>query len=220
MPETYCDYCYEPVAVGVTTCRPCQLNHEARLLVRKASTLAVMADVLLLLRDGKPRGRRAICEAMGGNRVQCWDAVTRLADAGDLIEGDRFNGHPRYVVPLIMDWSFGSPVEEQFWRAFAETARIGFDNDVATQLRGLIPQCPVGRYRIDFGIPDAKFGIEIDGLAYHNGQESFMKDRKRQRELEAEGWRIVRFAAKEVMEDARACVLEAAEQAVRVGVTA
>jgi very-short-patch-repair endonuclease len=68
-------------------------------------------------------------------------------------------------------------------------------------------------YRLDFAIPDKRFGIEVDGLAYHNGQESFIKDRKRQRQLEHDGWRIIRFAAKEVMEDAHGCIVEAARLA-------
>lgn len=58
------------------------------------------------------------------------------------------------------------------------------------------------------GNPDIKFGVEIDGLAYHNGQDSFMRDRARQRALEADGWRIIRFAAKEVLNDPQKCFEE------------
>lgn len=64
-------------------------------------------------------------------------------------------------------------------------------------------------YRVDFGQPDQKIAIEIDGLAYHNGQDSFMRDRKRQRDLELAGWRVIRFAAKEIMEDSLKCVFAA-----------
>lgn len=108
----------------------------------------------------------------------------------------------------IADWyadhvTFDSPVEKQFW-------------DVAQllalhELNGLTPQHQVGKYRIDFAIPQKKFGIEVDGLAYHNGQDSFIADRRRQRDLEAQGWRIIRFAAKEVMDDATTCVKQAGQ---------
>lgn len=103
--------------------------------------------------------------------------------------------------------AFDSPVEQQFWDAYQ---RATF-----TALRGLVPQHEVPPYRLDFAIPHKQFGIEVDGLAYHNGQASFVADRKRQRALETAGWRIVRFAAKEVMQDAASCVRQAAALAAR-----
>jgi len=88
---------------------------------------------------------------------------------------------------------------------------------VPDSLRGIVAQRPVTAnghsYRLDFALPDAERAIEIDGLAYHNGQESFIRDRNRQRDLEMEGWRVLRFAAKEVMQDAKACVRQAAKWA-------
>lgn len=70
-------------------------------------------------------------------------------------------------------------------------------------------------YRIDFALPDCFIGIEIDGLAYHNGQTSFMHDRRRQRELEMQGWRIIRFAALEVLTNPAGCVREASALVAR-----
>lgn len=98
---------------------------------------------------------------------------------------------------------FNSVPEKEFWtRAINDTAK-------GLLYRDIVPQHPVGKYRLDFAIPELKFGIEIDGLAYHNGQDSFMKDRSRQREIESQGWRIVRFAAKEVSLDVDKCFREA-----------
>lgn len=98
---------------------------------------------------------------------------------------------------------FNSVPEKEFWtRAINDSAK-------GLLYRDIVPQHPVGKYRIDFAIPELKFGIEIDGLAYHNGQDSFMKDRSRQREIESQGWRIVRFAAKEVSLDVDKCFREA-----------
>lgn len=105
---------------------------------------------------------------------------------------------------------FNSVPEKQFWV-----------QAVCGQYKGLlfnhlVSQHPVGKYRIDFAIPELKFGIEIDGLAYHNGQDSFMKDRSRQREIESQGWRIVRFAAKEVSLDVDKCFREAEAIAIEL----
>lgn len=97
---------------------------------------------------------------------------------------------------------FGSEVEFQFWEAHVAAA--------IDELRGLVAQYQVGRYRLDFAIPKRRVGVEIDGLAYHSSQSRFVGDRQRERHLEQQGWRIVRFAASEVMADASRCVYEAA----------
>jgi very-short-patch-repair endonuclease len=71
-------------------------------------------------------------------------------------------------------------------------------------------------YRPDFYIAAKNCFIEIDGLAYHNGQKSWIADHQRQRKLEMGPSRVLRFAAKEVMDDAIACVKEAVEWAENV----
>jgi very-short-patch-repair endonuclease len=98
---------------------------------------------------------------------------------------------------------FNSVPEKEFW------TKVINDPDKGLLYKDIVSQHPVGKYRIDFAIPELKFGIEIDGLAYHNGQDSFMKDRSRQREIESQGWRIVRFAAKEISLDVDKCFREA-----------
>lgn len=77
----------------------------------------------------------------------------------------------------------------------------------------LTPQHTIGRYRIDFAIIDRKIAVEVDGLTYHNGQDSFIKDQQRQRDLQAQGWTVVRFAAKEVTDNPRRCLDEIARLA-------
>jgi len=92
-------------------------------------------------------------------------------------------------------------VESMFWQAWQALP--------ASKVWALAPQVEVtaagSNYRLDFGDVSAKYAVEIDGLAYHNGQQSFRSDRSRQRDLELDGWRVVRFAAIEVMDDAAAC---------------
>jgi len=72
----------------------------------------------------------------------------------------------------------------------------------------LTPQHKVGRYRLDFAIVDKKVAIEVDGLTYHNGQESFIRDQQRQRDLQAAGWQVIRFAAKEALDNPQRCLAE------------
>mgnify|MGYP002638705704 CR=1 FL=1 len=97
---------------------------------------------------------------------------------------------------------FDSPVEEVFWEAYRKSS--------PSSLGGLVAQHVLGRFRLDFAIPEKKIGIELDGFEYHSSQDSIIKDRQRQREIEEQGWRIVRFAAKEVFDDPEGCVKQAA----------
>jgi very-short-patch-repair endonuclease len=84
----------------------------------------------------------------------------------------------------------------------------------------LTPQHPITadgkNYRPDFYLASKNCCIEIDGLEWHNGQKSIMADRRRQRDLEMSDMRVLRFAAKEVMDDAIKCVKQAAKWAENV----
>lgn len=102
----------------------------------------------------------------------------------------------------------GSPIEQSFWKAYQ---RIN-----PPELRGLVREHPVHGYRIDFALTRRKFGIELDGRATHSSTAAIAADRKRQRTLEAAGWRIIRFGGSEVHRDAAACVREAAKLAGRL----
>ncbi len=102
-------------------------------------------------------------------------------------------------------------VEQMFWDAHVFLGR---------RIADLVPQYPVkanGKsYRLDFYSPSRRCAIEVDGLEWHNGQSSFIKDRSRQRDLEMSGIRVLRFAAKEVMDSAESCAHQAAEWAAAV----
>ena len=57
-------------------------------------------------------------------------------------------------------------------------------------------QHPIGRYIADFAVPSRRLVIEIDG-----GQHAtaVARDAARTRELEAKGWRVIRFWNSDVM---------------------
>ena len=70
-------------------------------------------------------------------------------------------------------------------------------------------ECNGRSYRFDFANPEIRLAIEIDGYAYHSSRESFARDRARDRDCTENGWTVLRFAAKEVMDDAKSCVGQA-----------
>jgi very-short-patch-repair endonuclease len=113
-------------------------------------------------------------------------------------------GEPSDFSELVLP--FDSPLENDFYLTWHEQA--------LDLLYPLTPQCSVkgGAYRLDFAYPPLQFGIELDGYTYHSDREAFTQDRKRQREIEALGWRIVRFSGDELRADIVACVRDAVHQ--------
>ena len=49
------------------------------------------------------------------------------------------------------------------------------------------------RIRVDYCYPDSRLIIEADSYAFHSDREAFESDRARDNELQALGWRILRF---------------------------
>lgn len=93
--------------------------------------------------------------------------------------------------------TFRSPIEKMFWEVWQ--AHSG---------TRLIPQYKIGKYRVDFAHPATKVAIELDGLAAHKTTEQIANDRRRQREIEAKGWKVIRFGGKEIYHDAHQCAVE------------
>lgn len=86
-----------------------------------------------------------------------------------------------------------SPIEKSFFVIGVEI------------LPHLRPQYRVGPYRADFALPEHKTLIELDGHDYHKTKEQRTSDAKRDRYLEKEGWRVIRFTGSEVWRDPVAC---------------
>ena len=199
-----CDECGEGSELGDGLCWDCNYSLQHRAAFDTIYRLDLQQSVLKVLRQSGPLSRMALSKALrehgiGFKQERLWAALRDLETDGYIISTDAGLAEP------LEAFRFDSQVEIDFWTAYRRMR--------PWPLRGLLPNQSAGHYRIDFAINRRKFGIEIDGLAYHNGQDSFMRDRKRQRDLEIEGWRIVRFAAKEIMNDVDACVQEAADQA-------
>lgn len=74
------------------------------------------------------------------------------------------------------------------------------------------PQYTVGAYRLDFAfISDAKHvAVKLDGHDFHERtKEQAQRDKKRDRDLQAAGWSVLRFTGSEVFKDAAKCAAEA-----------
>lgn len=65
-----------------------------------------------------------------------------------------------------------------------------------------------GRYRLDFAHPPTQIGVELDGREYHTDPKAFTRDRRRDRELQQAGWRVLHFSGYEINQDVERCVYE------------
>ena len=79
--------------------------------------------------------------------------------------------------------------EQMAWQALRALRAHGFP---------VKRQYPIGPYIVDFAIFRAKLVIEVDG-GIHDREAVAQRDAARQREIEAMGWRVVRFSAEEAM---------------------
>ena len=66
----------------------------------------------------------------------------------------------------------------------------------------------------DFAFPDVKIAIYCDSYEYHWERDSFQKDRQQARELQLQGWCVLRFAGREILNETDA-VVRTIEQAIR-----
>jgi very-short-patch-repair endonuclease len=72
----------------------------------------------------------------------------------------------------------------------------------------IYPQHPVGKYRLDFAIPDKRIAIELDGHEYHKTKYQRTHDARRDRWLYGQGWHVLRFTGTEIHQNLDRCVNE------------
>jgi very-short-patch-repair endonuclease len=66
----------------------------------------------------------------------------------------------------------------------------------------------------DFAFPDLQIAIYCDGYEFHSEREAFQKDRHQSRELQLQGWCVLRFGGWEILNETDA-VVRTIEQAIR-----
>jgi len=71
-----------------------------------------------------------------------------------------------------------SPIEQALWRELKDYGLY------------LIPQYQIGKYRVDFALPEYRLIIECDGKEWHRDKE---KDKIRDNELGEKGWTVMRI---------------------------
>lgn len=90
---------------------------------------------------------------------------------------------------------FGSPLEQMFY----ELAFLDLH---------IYPQHKVGKYSLDFAIPEKMIAIELDGHDYHKTKYQRTHDAQRDRWLYGQGWHVLRFTGTEIHKNLDKCISE------------
>lgn len=89
-----------------------------------------------------------------------------------------------------------SPIEQMFKDACSDKG-VSFDEEEQ-----------VSRYRVDFIDESRKLIIELDGHESHKSKEDRTYDAKRDRQLQREGYTVIRFTGSEIYKNSASCVDE------------
>jgi very-short-patch-repair endonuclease len=74
----------------------------------------------------------------------------------------------------------------------------------------------VGRHEVDFLWRDSRLVVEVDGFAYHAHRGAFERDRLRDAELQAAGYRVMRVTWRQIAEAPEAVIARVAQALVAV----
>ncbi len=96
-------------------------------------------------------------------------------------------------------WSSRSYPEREFINALTKNV-----------ISGWVCEYRNGRYSYDIAFPELKIDIEIDGKT-HNLPSSKESDARRDQFSKEQGWTVLRFPAKRVLEDLNGCIEELKE---------
>ncbi len=64
----------------------------------------------------------------------------------------------------------------------------------------------VGRYEVDFLWPREQVIVEMDGFQWHSDKTAFERDRERDAELQAAGYRVIRVTWRQLSRDPDAVI--------------
>ena len=97
-----------------------------------------------------------------------------------------------------------SEIEEHLLRALYP--ELGPDSQEDLRSQHVIDYYDIPLTLPDFAFPKDKIAIYCDGYEYHADKGSFQKDRQQSRELQLQGWSVLRFSGSEILGDTDAVV--------------
>ena len=75
----------------------------------------------------------------------------------------------------------------------------------------------LGPYEVDFLWREQRLVVEVDGFAYHSDRAAFERDRRRDADLAALGYTVVRVTWRQLVDEPAAVVARVAQALARSG---
>jgi very-short-patch-repair endonuclease len=75
-------------------------------------------------------------------------------------------------------------------------------------------------YRLDFAYPAIKLAIEVYGYVWHNSAQQLGRDLARQRRLATQGWTVLAYTWRQIVDNPDAVAAEIADMHRRLGAAA
>lgn len=181
LPED-CGSDYEPLVMIFIKCRFCGC-------IKEHYTTETEEDALNYIYDWQSGTYTSLCHIMCEECGIRWNHKLEMfwCENDATLEGI----YRRLVV------RFDSPLEEFFWENWKKKGRIV-----------LMPQYRIGQYRVDFAHIPTKTVVELDGKQYHSRSYQIFNDKRRQAEIEQQGWRFIRFTGAQVFSDIDECIID------------
>jgi len=123
--------------------------------------------------------------------------------------------HPRHAgVPLLRALLAGDG-RPALTRSEAESRFL----ELVRKARLPAPEvnAPVGSFEVDFVWRDARLVVEVDGFAFHTARRAFERDRRRDAELAAAGYRVVRVTWRHLTCEPEALLVRLTQAVMRTG---
>lgn len=143
-----------------------------------------------------------------------WNALWEAGrDGGDAIDAFlRRGGRLQELIDLLP--AFRGMLHQSERRRVLRASRAEPWSQLERQLHALLWQAKVhgwttnhpvrlatGRYVLDVAFPRVKVAIELDGWEHHGSRQAFESDRRKQSDLAAAGWLVLRFTWAQLTED-------------------
>jgi very-short-patch-repair endonuclease len=135
--------------------------------------------------------------------------VKRLVHPRDMLA--LLERHPRHAsAPLV---SSALATDPALTRSEAEGRLLTMLS--AARLPKAAVNSRVGGYEVDFLWPAERLIVEVDGYAFHSTRTAFERDRLRDADLQARGYRVIRVTWRQLVDEPEA-VLARLAQALRM----
>jgi very-short-patch-repair endonuclease len=159
--------------------------------VRVRNGLRVTAPARVALELARHLDRARLEELLARARVEC---SIRERELGAVL--DRY---PAYRGAAILRAALARHGGPSFTRSEAEQRLVDLIRKAELPLPAT--NCRVGRHEVDFVWRAEGLAVEVDGYAFHQDRASFERDRRRDAALLADGFRVMRFTWRQLVEE-------------------